>query len=257
MSPTNPAFPPVYLGQTRAALLPPDAASLLPREEDVLMALQLLAYVSKYTALRSYFQQCHFVPRLKIEDEDLKCLDGNVADGQGGHKVLSKSTGDSASENSFNSGIDATGEDAVGSAAMAELMTSNFDTEMDLDDDGDDVGSCDGADDCEDTCDNHLSSSGTSEDGEDDDDSHSEKDDRFEEFLLPDDQNIFPIVEMFTVRHSHHHSHHHQNTSNHPRSAYPYPTFSTPTPASESMRYWACVVMRNLCRKDEKRGGIR
>src|SRR5699024_5671845 len=49
-----------------------------------------------------------------------------------------------------------------------------------------------------------------------------------DEYLLPDDVNIFPLVEKFTVRHH-----------------------------SKDMQYWACVVMRNLCRKDESRGGIR
>jgi hypothetical protein len=49
-----------------------------------------------------------------------------------------------------------------------------------------------------------------------------------DEYLLPDDVNIFPLVEKFTVRHH-----------------------------SKDMQYWACVVMRNLCRKDEARGGIR
>ena len=34
----------------------------MPRDEDVLMSLQLLAYVSKYCYLRSYFQQSHLVP---------------------------------------------------------------------------------------------------------------------------------------------------------------------------------------------------
>ncbi|KAJ9618967.1 hypothetical protein H2203_008783 [Taxawa tesnikishii (nom. ined.)] len=46
----------------------------LPRDEDVIMSLQLLAYVSKYCNLRSYFQQSHLVPRLKIGAE-LKLLD--------------------------------------------------------------------------------------------------------------------------------------------------------------------------------------
>lgn len=49
-----------------------------------------------------------------------------------------------------------------------------------------------------------------------------------EEYLLPDDYNIFPLVEKFTVRHH-----------------------------STDMQYWAGVVMRNLCRKDDSRGGIR
>lgn len=110
----------------------------MPRDEDVLMSLQLLAYVSKYCNLRSYFQRSHLVPRLKI-DRELHLLDENADP---------------------SSPIEAP---------------------------------------------------------EDED-----------EYLLPDDVNIFPLVEKFTVRHH-----------------------------SKDMQYWACVVMRNLCRKDESRGGIR
>ena len=109
----------------------------MPRDEDVLMSLQLLAYVSKYCNLRSYFQRSHLVPKLKI-DRELHLLD-DAAD-----------------------------------PSPADIT-------------------------------------------EDED-----------EYLLPDDVNIFPLVEKFTVRHH-----------------------------SKDMQYWACVVMRNLCRKDESRGGIR
>ncbi|PWY95885.1 MYND-type zinc finger protein samB [Aspergillus sclerotioniger CBS 115572] len=107
----------------------------MPRDEDVLMSLQLLAYVSKYCNLRSYFQHSHLVPKLKM-DRELQML-----------------------------------EEGVSPIEPAE-----------------------------------------------------EED----EYLLPDDVNIFPLVEKFTVRHH-----------------------------SKDMQYWACVVMRNLCRKDESRGGIR
>jgi hypothetical protein len=111
----------------------------MPRDEDVLMSLQLLAYVSKYCNLRAYFQSSHLVPKLKI-DRELHLLDDNA--------------------------------DPSSPVDMCE-----------------------------------------------------EEDD---EYLLPDDVNIFPLVEKFTVRHH-----------------------------SKDMQYWACVVMRNLCRKDEARGGIR
>ncbi|PLN76469.1 MYND-type zinc finger protein samB [Aspergillus taichungensis] len=107
----------------------------IPRDEDVLMSLQLLAYVSKYCNLRSYFQNSHLVPKLKV-DRELQLL---------------------------------------------EEGTSPVDLPEEED-----------------------------------------------EYLLPDDVNIFPLVERFTVRHH-----------------------------SKEMQYWACVVMRNLCRKDESRGGIR
>lgn len=116
---------------------PPGVLAATPRDEDVLMSLQLLAYVSKYCNLRSYFQKSHLVPKLKIGDK-LKALD--------------------------------------------EVKTEP--TERDPLED--------------------------------------------EEYLLPDDFNIFPLVERFTVRHH-----------------------------CTDMQHWAGVVMRNLCRKDDTRGGIR
>ena len=130
---------------------PPGILAATPRDEDVLMSLQLLAYVSKYCNLRSYFQRSHLVPKLQIKD-DLGMLDDR------------------------------------------SVASSNQDP------DGDDTG--------------------TDEDIDEDDDD--------EEYLLPDDYNIFPLVEKFTVKHH-----------------------------SQDMQHWAGVVMRNLCRKDEARGGIR
>ncbi len=118
---------------------PPGILAATPRDEDVLMSLQLLAYVSKYCNLRTYFQESHLVPRLKI-GQSLQMLDDSSPNGES----------------------------------------------LPLD---------------ESEC---------------------------EEYLLPDDFNIFPLVEKFTVRHH-----------------------------SQDMQHWAGVVMRNLCRKDDARGGIR
>ncbi|KAI2473721.1 hypothetical protein F4781DRAFT_760 [Annulohypoxylon bovei var. microspora] len=116
----------------------PQMLAAMPREEDVLMSLQLLAYVSKYCNLRSYFQKSHLVPRLQIGKE-LQLLDGD-------------------------------------NVTMESLGPQEYE----------------------------------------------------EEYLLPNDFNIFPLVEKFTVRYH-----------------------------STDMQYWAGVVMRNLCRKDDTRGGIR
>lgn len=112
--------------------------AVMPREEDVLMSLQLLAYVSKYCGLRSYFQKSHLVPKLSL-GTNLAALDGDE-----------------------------------------EIIETD---------------DCDASD---------------------------------EEYLLPNDFNLFPLVEKFTVRYH-----------------------------STDMQYWAGVVMRNLCRKDDTRGGIR
>lgn len=117
---------------------PPGILAATPRDEDVLMSLQLLAYVSKYCNLRTFFQQSHLVPKLKIGN-NLQMLDDNPP---------------------------------------SECMHPDESSQ--------------------------------------------------EEYLLPDDYNIFPLVEKFTVRHH-----------------------------SPDMQHWAGVVMRNLCRKDDARGGIR
>jgi hypothetical protein len=113
-----------------------DLMMAMPREEDVLMSLQLLAYVSKYCVLRTYFQQSHLVPKLNIDKE------------------LAAANNEPSSEH-----------------------TGEFEDE---------------------------------------------------EYLLPNDFNLFPLVEKFTVRYH-----------------------------TTDMQYWAGVVMRNLCRKDDTRGGIR
>ncbi|KAK4150075.1 hypothetical protein C8A00DRAFT_37331 [Chaetomidium leptoderma] len=145
VSPPQPAMPnasvPRYL-LDRQVSPDPQILAAMPREEDVLMSLQLLAYVSKYCNLRKYFQRSHLVPKLKIGKE-IQLLDG---------------------------------ADPVA-----------LETELEQDDEASE-----------------------------------------EEYCLPNDLNIFPLVEKFTVRYH-----------------------------STDMQYWAGVVMRNLCRKDDTRGGIR
>ncbi|PQE09106.1 hypothetical protein CJF31_00010563 [Rutstroemia sp. NJR-2017a BVV2] len=150
---TPPTMPPTTIPRYLLDRQTPPQGQVLaamPRDEDVLMSLQLLAYVSKYCNLRSYFQKSHLVPKLKIGPE-LHLLD--------------------AEENAFSP--------VAGSSSSS----------------------------CE---------------------SHAAEEEEEEEYLLPDDFNIFPLVEKFTVRHH-----------------------------SQDMQYWAGVVMRNLCRKDDSRGGIR
>lgn len=122
----------------------PSLFACMPRDEDVIMALQLLAYVSKYCNLRSYFEETHLVPKLRNLRE-LQIME--MQDAQGGL-----------------------------------VPEADLPPEEDNDD----------------------------------------------EYCRPQDYNIFPLVEKFTVRHH-----------------------------SSDMNYWACVVMRNLCRKDKSRGDIR
>ncbi|KAL5115524.1 hypothetical protein ACEQ8H_006587 [Pleosporales sp. CAS-2024a] len=141
---TNP--PPPWYPRAADRNIAAGYSAALPRDEDVLMSLQLLAYVSKYCNLRSYFQKSHLVPKLKI-GSDLQLVQGHVP-------------------------------------------ACDANKDQDLDDDNDD--------------------------------------EELDEYELPDDFNIFPLVEQFTVRHH-----------------------------TSDMQYWASVVMRNLCRKDDSRGGIR
>jgi hypothetical protein len=122
---------------------PIEVIAAMPRDEDILMSLQLLAYISKYCGLRSYFQKSHLVPKLRLNRE----------------------LGILASDD---------GSAMIAKHEFAEPVTNE------------------------------------------------------EEYTLPNDYNIFPLVEKFTVR------------------VY-----------SQDMQYWAGVVMRNLCRKDDTRGGIR
>ena len=141
---------------------PASILAAMPRDEDVLMSLQLLAYVSKYCYLRSYFQQSHLVPRLKIGN-DLRLLDPDYSP-----------------------------------------TTHTGPTQEELDEEWDN------------------------------------------EFVRKPGEkpyNIFPLIEKFTAKSSssRHSSHHNNPTS----------------PQQGDMQYWAGVVMRNLCRKDESRGGIR
>lgn len=106
-----------------------------PRAEDVLMSLQLLAYISKYSSQRLSFQHSRLVPSLRIDPHSICNLEDSI-----------------------------------------ELRTDSIENE----------------------------------------------------YLFPDDLNVFPIVEKYT-------------TYTH----------------SPEIQHWAGVVMRNLCRKDDDKGGIR
>ena len=70
--------PPWYPRYTQDRNQTAGVLAAMPRDEDVLMSLQLLAYVSKYCNLRSYFQKSHLVPKLKI-GSDLQLLDGETS----------------------------------------------------------------------------------------------------------------------------------------------------------------------------------
>ncbi|KAL5614308.1 hypothetical protein BROUX41_004416 [Berkeleyomyces rouxiae] len=166
---------PRFLADSRASVLnDPQMLAVIPRDEDVLMSLQLLAYVSKYCGLRSYFQNSHLVPKLKIGNEYLR-FDDDPSEAPNGFSSSAVYAAQQKHKNVHSS------------------HDHHHDDDIDLEHDD-----------------------------------HDEHDEEEEEYLLPDDFNIFPLVEKFTVRHH-----------------------------STDMQYWAGVVMRNLCRKDDSRGGIR
>lgn len=164
-TPPNLQQPPTWLPQRTLPLDRPAPAQVLaamPRDEDVLMSLQLLAYVSKYCNLRSYFQQSHLVPRLKI-GKDLRLLDPDY------------------------------------NPALPTLAPSQEELDEDWDNE-------------------------------------------FVEKPGEKPYNIFPLIEKFTAKPS---------TSSRHSATGPI------SPQQDDMSYWAGVVMRNLCRKDDSRGGIR
>ena len=159
-----PAWYPSRLTLDRASA-PAAILAAMPREEDVLMSLQLLAYVSKYCNLRSYFQKSHLVPRLKIGN-DLRLLDPDYNPAT--HVPISQEELDDEWDNEF-----------VVKPAEAEF-------------------------------------------------------------------NIFPLIEKYTNKSSS--SRHNASSS----------AVIAQSPQQQGdMQYWAGVVMRNLCRKDDSRGGIR
>ncbi|KAK9382251.1 uncharacterized protein V2V93DRAFT_181582 [Kockiozyma suomiensis] len=138
---TMPSSFPAFLG----------AQDNMPREEDVLLSLQLLAYVSKYVNLRQCFQKTHLVPALSMRPE----LRAKVAEEQirPGNK---------------NKGFDDPSLDPEDESLIED------------------------------------------------------------EYKLPT-INLFQLVERFTTR------------------AY----------SEGDLSYWASIIMRNSCRKDESRGGVR
>lgn len=130
---------------------------IVPREDDVLWALEILGFVSKYAHLKSNLQHSHFVPQLSLRDP---------------------------------------------SAPPLFITNDAYDTHNNYYYDDEDYWNYD------------------------DYDFESERD--IDDEYLGETINIFPLVEKFTVKH--------------------FP---------KEMQYWAGVIMRNCCRKDESKGGIR
>lgn len=171
---------------------------LVPKEEDVIWCLEILAFVSKYTHIRDKLQDTKMVPKLRLTPNDF--------------------------EDRKNIRIREDSSEGI----MGDTNDEYFD-DMEIDDD-----SCSGP--------RHYDSThATYIDTDDDEDCQNDDEDNYnydtydfeadidiaEEFTGPS-INIFSLVELFTTR------------------KFPY-----------EVQYWAGVIMRNSCRKDDERGGIR
>lgn len=140
---------------------------IVPREEDVIWALEVLAFVTKYVYLKPHVQSTHLVPRLSLRDPT--------------KPPLVRAT---KQHNDHDMMID---DDMMSTSEKKEPEENwNYDTY-----------------------------------------DFESQDDVDEEFL-GENVNLFSIVERFTMRQF-----------------------------SKEIQYWAGVVMRNSCRKDDSRGGIR
>ncbi|KAA8911710.1 hypothetical protein TRICI_003725 [Trichomonascus ciferrii] len=133
---------------------------IVPREDDVLWALEILGFVSKYAHLKPSLQQSHLVPQLSLRDPRAPPL-----------FITNDAYDDHDHNHNHNHDDDYWNYDEY-----------DFESE------------------------------------------HRDLDDEY----LGETINIFPLVEKFTVKH--------------------FP---------KEMQYWAGVIMRNCCRKDESKGGIR
>lgn len=150
---------------------------LMPRDEDVVWCLEVLAFLSKYAYLRDQLQQTHLVPNISTRNPNDPLLNCN---------------------NECNDSRE----------PSADLM--------DIDEDP-----CSGSFSCHE---DHVLDPDHWDYENYDFEAVQDIDDEFKGAI----QNIFPLVEQFTTRQF-----------------------------SEEMKYWAGAIMRNSCRKDESKGGVR
>lgn len=168
---------------------------LIPRDEDVIWCLEVLAFLSKYAYLRDQLQQTHLVPNLSTRSPT--------------DPLLNSSYLPNYSENNDNDMCAHSREQSADLMDIDEEPCSGFRS-----------------------CSSHSSS--TESAPADDPDHWDYENYDFEIVQDIDDefkgavQNIFPLVEQFTARQF-----------------------------SEEMKYWAGAIMRNSCRKDESKGGVR
>lgn len=177
---------------------------LVPREEDVVWCLEILAFISKYAHLRNQLLKTHLVPNLTSRNKYDPVLRSNY-----NHHSLCFSD----ISNEIND---------IGSSSDGD----EFGDLMDLD-----VDSCsESQGPLSDKTNNHMHTHNHKH-------NHNHWDYDTYDFECEQDiddeykgtqHNIFPIVEQFTTRQF-----------------------------SDEMKYWSGVIMRNTCRKDDSKGGIR
>lgn len=141
---------------------------IVPRDEDVIWSLEILAFVSKYAYLRQELQVSHFVPRLSLRDRNSPPL--------------------MRADLCETKDLDMMEVDGEEPPAPSLMQTTDWDYDCY---------------DFESTCD-------------------------IDPEFLGETVNVFPLVEKFTLKH-----------------------------LSRDIQYWAGVIMRNSCRKNESKGGIR
>lgn len=196
---------------------------LMPRDDDVLWALEILAYVSKYSSTKECIQTCHFVPDLSLRDKNLPPLRRAAAP-----QPLMRSKFGSHEGDPVVKIVDGDDDDDYKGKSICVDETADVDGVVD-----------------EQFLDDHRTQKQREitalhkrvtrkahrkktdwEKAYDTYDFESEEDICAE--FLGETINVFPIVEKFTVREY-----------------------------SNEIQYWAGVIMRNSCRKNEARGGIR
>ncbi|KAG5356913.1 MYND-type zinc finger protein [Yarrowia sp. E02] len=196
---------------------------LMPRDDDVLWALEILAYVSKYSSTKDCIQTCHFVPDLSLRDKNLPPLRRAAAP-----QPLMRSKFGSHEGDPVVKIVDVDDEDDYKGKSICVDETTEVDGVVDdqfLDDHRTQKQREITAFHKRVTRKSHRKKTDW-EKAYDTYDFESEEDICAE--FLGETINVFPIVEKFTVREY-----------------------------SNEIQYWAGVIMRNSCRKNEARGGIR
>lgn len=196
---------------------------LVPREEDIIWSLQLLAFISKYSTLKPHLSHTHIVAGLSLRrGSDVPALENDDMDVEMDEVDVEEidhleSSGAVIDKISDLRGERNTSEKVFEMIRLEQFLSKQIQLEMDKLKEKVALNRHSRKD--------RLKNRWNYVDYEDFD-SHSDMD----HSLIPLQYvNIFPLVERFTVK---------------PKN-------------SKDVSYWAGVIMRNSCRRDESRGGVR